>query len=1426
VAVSFGYDSLGRLAARQLTGGAKAVSYAYPASGRTDIRDALGNTTTVLADAFGRTSQVHDPLGRTVALAYDDQSNLTRVTGPTGLSAEFTYDSEGAMVGVVDPMGHYTAFAYGGPLHGLTLVRDARGYPTEYAYDDFGNLARIAYADGNLETLVYDPQGNVVGWTNRRGNATAVPSAHGIRYEYNLRGQLTAKRFADGTVYTYAYDAASGRLTGAGGPEGETVLTYDANGRLGRIADPGGRWLAYTYDAAGRRASMTDQLGHRLEYHYDPAGRLSRLTDESGTEGVRYTYDAVGRLARKDLGNGVYSTYAYDAAGQLLELANHRADGAVISGFVYAYDTRGRRVSMAMLDGLWTYQYDDLGQLTRAMFDSLEPGTPDQDLAYAYDAMGNRVRTVENGLTTDYVTNAMNQYTECQVSGVGGPVTRFTYDADGNLIAESAPGGSTTYAYSDENRLVTVSRGADAWAYDYDALGERIATTGNGLTTQFVVDPIGLGNVVGEYDAGGALIARYDHGFGLLDRTDATGAAAWYTFDAIGNTRELVTADGTVANRYDYEPFGRTLGASETVPNAFRFVGELGVMREGNGLDCMRQRYAMAQLGVFTAEERMAVPGVTLTYAYADNSPTNLVDPNGTKSWLKGSSGMWSRETAEEWRRRYDTFQEQDENGDGWPDNRYRDWGGEPCHGTGEKCVYDMRHIEAAFNIALERGFLTSLAAMTYVEYKQGQGADRGSAWDWRDLLSNYLGAWAGGVMWDWHLLRLLASHTPEDKFGPTGYDPPGTAPPDLRRFVEAGATLPYRVEFWNRPDAPVPTQEALIHDTLDPAVFDLATFRFTRIGFLRWDVPITSGQVLSERVDCRPDLDLVVEVSGTLDLETGRSDWRFRCVDPLTGGYPEDPNAGFLPPFNPETGYELGWVEFTVEARPDLPSGTQIANQAFVQFDLVGPFRPAPPEGPWINTVDSEAPSSRVTALPAASPAAIPVVWSGTDAGAGVVTYDVFAQVDSGAFVPWLTGTALTQAVYTGTPGQTYGFYAIATDALGHREPAKTAAEAVTTVGYSVTFAAGDHGSLSGEGSQVVAPGGDASPVEAMPAAGYHLAQWLADGTPFSTANPLTVTAVTSDLTLTAEFAINTYALTYLAAPGGRVEGSTLQTVEHGDDGVGVTAVPAFGYAFDRWDDGSTANPRRDTAVTASLTVTATFRAASGADPTGAFLAVTDAGAVAAGRGWWDLSGAYAAVVAGKPLAMSLLQDTKGKLSGTATYTVAKDTALTMPIKGSVKGTGGSIAMKGTLKGATPDKTVSVALTMALTVDTANRRLTGMLTGSVKSGGATTAINQTLALDIPQPMDGTWTLAFQLAQGAKGIAGTARLTLSNGVDYDYVVRGKGGAGGTAVLTLAGDPADPAAKSIKIRTTITPLEGGWARIEAFSGKGFGQTLAW
>ena len=92
------------------------------------------------------------------------------------------------------------------------------------------------------------------------------------------------------------------------------------------------------------------------------------------------------------------------------------------------------------------------------------------------------------------------------------------------------------------------------------------------------------------------------------------------------------------------------------------------------------------------------------------------------------------------------------------------------------------------------------------------------------------------------------------------------------------------------------------------------------------------------------------------------------------------------------------------------------------------------------------------------------------------------------------------------------------------------------------------------------------------------------------STANPRTDTNVTGDISVTANFAINSYTLTYTAGANGTITGTSPQTVNHGASGTAVTAVPSTGYHFVNWSDASTANPRTDTNVTGDISVTANF--------------------------------------------------------------------------------------------------------------------------------------------------------------------------------------------------------------------------------------------
>ena len=121
---------------------------------------------------------------------------------------------------------------------------------------------------------------------------------------------------------------------------------------------------------------------------------------------------------------------------------------------------------------------------------------------------------------------------------------------------------------------------------------------------------------------------------------------------------------------------------------------------------------------------------------------------------------------------------------------------------------------------------------------------------------------------------------------------------------------------------------------------------------------------------------------------------------------------------------------------------------------------------------------------------------------------------------------------------------------------------------------------------NQTVTYGTNGTPVTAVPDTGYSFADW-SDG---STNNPRTDLNVTSNITVTADFAISTYHADLSRRTNGTLTGVTPQTVDYGTNGTPVTAVPNTGYSFVNWSDGSTANPRTDLDVTNNLTVTANF--------------------------------------------------------------------------------------------------------------------------------------------------------------------------------------------------------------------------------------------
>ncbi len=147
-----------------------------------------------------------------------------------------------------------------------------------------------------------------------------------------------------------------------------------------------------------------------------------------------------------------------------------------------------------------------------------------------------------------------------------------------------------------------------------------------------------------------------------------------------------------------------------------------------------------------------------------------------------------------------------------------------------------------------------------------------------------------------------------------------------------------------------------------------------------------------------------------------------------------------------------------------------------------------------------------------------------------------------------------------------------------------------------AVNFIAGTGGSITGTLNQTVPYGGSATAVTAVPAAGYTFVNWTGTGGfVTTTAAALTVTNVTAAMDITANFAINTYPVNFIAGAGGTISGTLAQTVAYLGSATTVTAVPNAGYLFVNWTGtggfvSTAANPLTVANVTGAMNITANF--------------------------------------------------------------------------------------------------------------------------------------------------------------------------------------------------------------------------------------------
>jgi RHS repeat-associated protein len=598
--------------------------------------------------------------GRSYVSTYSSATRTSTDTTPTGRETVTTIDLSGRVtqrqfLGLLP-----TGFGYDsrGFLTSLTRASGAEARTTSFGYTDDGRLATIMDPVGRSISFSYDAAGQLT--------QTTLPGSRVITYGYDQDGDLTSLKPPGQPAHTYAYTPvyleAEYTPPDAGAGANSTQYAYDADRKITRLSLPGGGrpltvtvpggQITYAYDSqTGNLTMVTAPDGGTISYGYD--GTLPTATTWAGTVSgsVNRAYDTSFRLSSFRVNGGHGIALQYDSDGLATGAGDLALSRAPQSGLITGTTLGGVADSRT---------YSGLGELVsyEASFNS----TSIYRVEYTRDKLG---RIAEERETTGGVTETWTYAYDlsgalAEVRKNGAPVVTYTYDANGNRLTCTGPGGTITGDYDDQDRLTQygstsysytdngelLSKTANGWTttYQYDALGSlRAVVPASGSRIDYVID--GTNRRIGKR-ADGVLTQSFLYLDGLrpvaeLDGDDIVVSLFVYACQAhvpdyvikagtvypiisdhLGSPRLVVnTQTGEIVQRLDSDAFGDVVLDTNPRFQPFGFAG--GLVRSG-------LRDYDAKTGRWTAKDPLGFDGdSTNQYRYVLNDPVNAIDPCG-----------------------------------------------------------------------------------------------------------------------------------------------------------------------------------------------------------------------------------------------------------------------------------------------------------------------------------------------------------------------------------------------------------------------------------------------------------------------------------------------------------------------------------------------------------------------------------------------------------------------------------------------------------------------------------------------------------------------------------------------------------------------------------------------------------------------------
>lgn len=623
------YDGLGREVAVQSYGlNDKLVSVFTEYNGKGQkwrvsepTFDAVANTwaTEYIYDTYGRVESVKTLMG-TTRYAYDKRN--TTVTTPDGTTTT-VLNAEG-LTESVTTNGKKVSYSYYASGLPKTTTPEG-GEKLEMSYDLQGNRIKLKDPDAGVIRSYYNGFGELV-WTKQKVH-TAGDSITTTNY-YLDDGRLD-KIDRNGEVTSYTYD---------------TDLRHKS--RVKSISIAGGHTQSFTYDDFSRVTAVTEKLDGKSwtsQTEYTTYGQVKKEIYPSGY----YTfnkYDNRGNLAEvtDNKGRVIWKPVDENARGQLLEV--QRGDKTTKFG----YDNKGLPTSIVaagiqdmsfFFDGKGNLQYrtDNLtGHKEQFLYDAMNRLTN-------WDIYKNNVRVKQNGLTYNPTTSNIQNKTDVATGD-------FKYGENGKphaltSIEQPLQGINEAYlavTYTDFKKIRTLEEGSTSYAVTYGVDDQRrksVLTTAQGVErhdhTRYYI-----GNYEEEVDfLGNTKKIHYLSGGAILIMENNVETLYYAYSDYLGSLVALVHENGTVAEKYAYDPWGQRRNPTDWTQNDTRTSWIVNRGYTGhehldafNIINMNGRVYDPLTASFFSPDPYVQAPENWLNYnryAYAYGNPFRYTDPDG-----------------------------------------------------------------------------------------------------------------------------------------------------------------------------------------------------------------------------------------------------------------------------------------------------------------------------------------------------------------------------------------------------------------------------------------------------------------------------------------------------------------------------------------------------------------------------------------------------------------------------------------------------------------------------------------------------------------------------------------------------------------------------------------------------------------------------